>query len=103
MTSSFFGIAERNHFAEVIRVVAHKAHRLRDIAHLDFAERALAHAHQLQEVRRSKAGALAEFAPRERTKTLAFIVVILHKEVIIFVFKYRFHTKEYIFFSSPSQ
>ena len=86
------GIAERDEFAKVIFLVIDELHSLRHSTCLDLGKFALAHAHEFQKIRRRKAGTLAEFAPRERTETLAFVVIILHKEVIVFVFKYRFHT-----------
>ena len=92
----FFSITKDDHLTEIIFLKTGKAHRLSHVAHLDLAELTLAHANQFQEIRRSKPGTLAELAPRERTKTLAFVVVVLHKAVIIFIFKYRFHTNEYI-------
>ncbi len=80
-----------NHLPEVFCLEPGKPHGLCDRGNLDLGEFALAHAHELEEVRRGEPGKLAELAPRECPMTFAVFIIVLQVGVVVLVFEYRLH------------
>ena len=80
-----------DHLFEVFRLEPGKPYGLCHRGYLYFGEITLAHAHELDEVRRGEPGKFAELAPRERSVTFTVFVIVLQVGVVVFVFEYRLH------------